>query len=818
MSASPPNSSPRLSSRIAEFLSQLALRRAPLILVGALVLIVAGALLGSKLALQTDLSELLPPEAASVVELKALNRRVGGTGSVAIALEGEPAALRVFIPKLVTALRADLGSNLLALKYQRKEIADYFTRFAAYYAPLPDLQRWSQKLHEVLSEEKAAANPAFVSLDDDPHAAARALIADVRSTQKQLGPKMASDDETGLLMAEEGHLGVIFLRPAANSFNLAASGVLLDRLRKIISDVGASESGVKLAGFTGSIPSALAEMDSVKRDIVGTAALVILLVGGVVALYFGGIRELLLMSVALLIGAATAFAFAYLWIGHVNAQTAFLGSIIVGTGINYGIILLARYTSLRREGATLERALPDAIGITLRATSIAACATAVSFGVLAAGTVESFHQFGWIGGIGILACWVATFTVVPAALVMFDRNRVYKPRRRVEPLVAICRAVTGWASAHSGLVLGICGVLSIVALGATYRRRNDALETNYNKLGTKSSRLHGMQKLDNRLRKMDNTSSSPAIIPTDDPEEAEEVCKVLRPIAKETHERCMGRCFTVRAALPGDLSERAPLIDRLRKDLSQVPSSALDGPDQKELEKLRHTLAERVPVATDLPPTIAEPFVERDGSMGKLAFVEPRHDEIQDNLYAFADSIRTITLPSGKVIHASGENVVFADVLRAVAKDAKRLTAAAAALVLLVLLLLTRRAGPFVRVSIALLTGVIWMLGAAALLGDKLNFFNFVALPTTFGIGIDYAINVDERLERRGSGSIADALAEIGPPVILASSTTILGYVTLLIADNQALASFGHLAILGEVTCLIAAIVLEPALWARRRG
>ena len=50
----------------------------------------------------------------------------------------------------------------------------------------------------------------------------------------------------------------------------------------------------------------------------------------------------------------------------------------------------------------------------------------------------------------------------------------------------------------------------------------------------------------------------------------------------------------------------------------------------------------------------------------------------------------------------------------------------------------------------------------------------------------------------------------------LCSATTILGYISLLIADNQALASFGRLAIVGEVTCLVAALVLVPALWGPR--
>ena len=154
------------------------------------------------------------------------------------------------------------------------------------------------------------------------------------------------------------------------------------------------------------------------------------------------------MSSAVTVGAAVALGFADLWIGHVNAQTAFLGAIIVGTGINYGIIFLDRYRQARLREQGFEEALETACAQTLRATGIAALATAISFGVLAAGEVESFHQFGWIGGIGILACWVSTFTVVPACVVLADRRRAAGPgtgRSRTRS-----RRSAGGASARRG--------------------------------------------------------------------------------------------------------------------------------------------------------------------------------------------------------------------------------------------------------------------------------------------------------------------------------------------------------------------------------
>jgi hypothetical protein len=66
---------------------------------------------------------------------------------------------------------------------------------------------------------------------------------------------------------------------------------------------------------------------------------------------------------------------------------------------------------------------------------------------------------------------------------------------------------------------------------------------------------------------------------------------------------------------------------------------------------------------------------------------------------------------------------------------------------------------------------------------------------------------------------IEDIVADTGSAVALCSITTIIGYSSLLLASNRALQSFGRLANLGEVTCLLAALLVLPALatWLLRR-
>jgi len=802
--------------RLARVLTRLAMARPLLVLTIGLAVAVAGIALASRLELQTDLSELLPPDAPSVIALHQLNKRVGGTGQVTIAVESPsgPDALRAYVPKLADALKQGLGTDLLLLKYSRNDVVEYFRKYAAYYVKVEDLERWSKQLSTALSKQ----NPAYIDLGTgaDP---LKELTDDVRAARdKELKPRNQADDASGLYMTENGHLSAIFVRPASDSLNLGGSEGMMKRIKEIVASTNPEAAGVQVLGYTGSIPLALTEVAAIKHDIVSTAIIVLLGVGLVVALYFRGVRELALMSGAVLVGAAVALGFAELWIGHVNAQTAFLGAIIVGTGINYGIIFLDRYRQARVRVDGLAGALEAACAESLRATGIAAIATAVSFGVLAAGKVESFHQFGWIGGIGILTCWIATFTIVPAAIVLFDRNVTPRAASGHTLIAGAFRSIGHACERAPRTVIGIVTLLALASAALAVSARHRIIETDLRKLGTKSAASSGIEKLDNRLRVMDDQSSSPAVIATENRDDAGEICDQLNARSETDLKGLMWRCYSIRELYPKEMARRAPLIEKLRHDIDAIDESDVAPADRKDFDELRRALAQPPPTDADLPPTLSSYFVERDGSLGKLAFVGPRNEHIEENLYHFTDAIRNIKLSSGKRIHSSGELVVFADVLRAMRRDALFLTSAAALLVMLVLSIVTRNAGSFLRVGVALVAGVLVMFGVAVLLHQKLNFFNFVALPTTFGIGIDYAINIEERIRQRGRHHLAEALAESGPAVVLASLTSIIGYASLIPADSQALSSFGVLAMVGEITCVLVAILLVPALWAMKRA
>ena len=111
----------------------------------------------------------------------------------------------------------------------------------------------------------------------------------------------------------------------------------------------------------------------------------------------------------------------------------------------------------------------------------------------------------------------------------------------------------------------------------------------------------------------------------------------------------------------------------------------------------------------------------------------------------------------------------------------------------------------------ALAVGVGWMAAVLVLFHVRLNFLNFVALPITFGIGVEYAVNIVYRYHREGKHGALRAMRETGGAVVLCSLTTILGYLALLGSMNFAVRSLGLVAVIGEVCTLLAAMLVLPA-------
>jgi len=277
---------------------------------------------------------------------------------------------------------------------------------------------------------------------------------------------------------------------------------------------------------------------------------------------------------------------------------------------------------------------------------------------------------------------------------------------------------------------------------------------------------------------------------------------------------------TLADLIPGSVAEQKEKIPVLQEIRTVMRDPYFRLLPKKKRDKLMPLIspADLSPVtAADLPALARRPFTEVDGTLGRVLLVFPKTEGYDPwsgrDMMRLNERVAHIAVPDAPPEYGVGGAVLFTGMIRSIVHDGPLATLTSAlGVTSLVYLLLRRRLRGTALVLSTLAVGFVWMMGAAAVFGVRINFLNFVALPVTLGIGVDYGINIYLRAQLEGPGRLRHAVRATGGAVALCSATTIIGYGALLVADNRGLRSFGTLAILGEVACLAAALVLMPAL------
>ena len=226
-----------------------------------------------------------------------------------------------------------------------------------------------------------------------------------------------------------------------------------------------------------------------RSDLLEAAVLVLSAVGVSIVLFFRWWPAVVALAVPLGLGTAYAFGLASLRIPGLNTSTAFLGSIVIGNGINPGIMLLARY----REERLSEHPVPTAIGRavmgTWRGTMAAALAAGCGYLSLLLTSFRGFNQFAIIGGLGALGCWAATYLLMPPLLSLLDRSPSVAPKRpaRVRGPARFMEALV----ANPRVVLAVTGAMLVPALVIVARIDGSFFEHDMAKLRRRDSVVRG---------------------------------------------------------------------------------------------------------------------------------------------------------------------------------------------------------------------------------------------------------------------------------------------------------------------------------------
>ncbi|HEX4622621.1 MAG TPA: MMPL family transporter, partial [Myxococcaceae bacterium] len=547
----------------------------------------------------------------------------------------------------------------------------------------------------------------------------------------------------------------------------------------------------------------------------------------VVLLYYLRVRMLVAMGLNIGVGLAWTFGLTELLLGHLNLATGFLFTIVGGNGINFSIIFMGRYLEERRQGATSAEASERAMRGTWKPTLTAAAAAAGSYGALMVSEFNGFREFGVIGGMGMLVCWVATYLVLPSILTQIERVMPLNGHSRGGLLgrlgrltsegVQFGRPFAALVARAPGFIAG-AGVLLAVAggLATAHYIRADPMEYDTNQIQSDRRAVAEVHRLIGLgIRITGYIGLDGMAILTDRPEQVAPLKAALeaRRDTAPANAKPFKAVHALQDYVPAGQDAKIPVLLDLAKQIRKARhQGVIKDADWNKISAYLPPVDLKPFGIADLPEGLARPFTEADGTRGRIVYISPLDGDVTFDahyLLRWADSFRRTVLPDQSVILGSGRAVIFADMWAAVVSDVPPAVLCSFLATLFIVAFAFRRRWATASVMLGLGVGVFWMVGALSLLKVKLNFLNFIALPVTFGIGVDYAVNIIQRDEDLKDP--LEVLRRTGGAVILCSLTTLLGYLALVRSVNFGVRSLGVAAVRGEISCLLAAVLVLPA-------
>jgi predicted RND superfamily exporter protein len=776
--------------------------------------------------LRSDLEQLLPRDAPSVAAIDELRARLAGLQHLGVVVDtGTPEQLAAgerFLDDLAARIRAYPPPLAATVRVGDAAERRFLRDHALLYADRADLEALQSRI-EARRDYEVAKQTGGLLDEDEP--APPLDFGDLRAkydkppSEHRPGDRFSSPDL---------HLTLLLVDVGEFSTGRGRGEKLLDRVRADVRalDPARYAPGMRV-GYTGDVAISVEETSALLTDLSISSVLVVALVLAALVAYFRWWRCVLVLLPPLFLATALAFALASLppfGVTALNSNTAFLGSIIVGNGINFGIVLLARYVEERRAGRGVEPSLAAALRGARGGTLAAALAAGAAYASLALTEFRGFRQFGVVGGLGMVLAWLAAFLLMPPLIAWVDDGGARGPA----PIARASRftaPLAAFVTRRPGPVLAACAVVTALALFAARGFGPDRIESDFSRLRRADTWQTGEGYWGRKMEAVLGTYLTPTVVLTDEADDARAEAAALKvatlapPLA--------GRVASVRTlddVVPRDQDAKRAVGRAIRDDLTPSIRAKLTEEDRDALDRLLAGVDAPTLGPDDVPPGLTVGLRERDGALGRAVLVFPRPSRAlwqADVLASFVGALRAVARDaSPHPARVAGSLPLSADIVAGVARDGPRASLAAFVAVALIALALYGAGRVSAIVVGSLAVAVVSLAGAMMATGVRLNFANFIAFPITFGIGVDYAVNVASRYVQDGARDVASAVRTTGGAVALCSLTTVLGYSSLLLAENRALFSFGVVAVLGEIAALSTALVALPAFlaWRDRRA
>ncbi|MEI6350477.1 MAG: MMPL family transporter [Verrucomicrobiota bacterium] len=792
-------------------------------------------LIKERIAVDTDILNLLPQRFDSVRSLKVYDREFTQARELTFALWDESGSLDLdaFTEQFGDALRKEpwakrvLDRSPMDSTEGTREIQTLAVPLLLNLEPtafseaigLLQPQALTQRLAKKRAEIEAGSPKAEMELNFDP-------LGLVVPALKPLSGSFSLDGSRPLV-STDGTLRVVVVATNQRGLDALTCQEIMRQVEGFKTRFAATWSGPAPQVLVTGRTAYVGEMSlGMKHDIVWTVIGSVVLVAGVFYFGFRRLRPLLaILGVLLLCCLAAVMAGTFAFPNGLNVVTMGLCSILVGLGVDFGMLLYGTYQTGRNSGEDHETASVNSVKLLGRGILFGSATTAVAFVSLVLSESPGFAQLGVLIAIGIVLAAVLMMSVfyvlvgrghVPGGHdFLFEATQSYCDRlfRSPKPVMAVTAAALVLLTLFACLPVGT----------VRFEANPQSLEPANSKAG------FALRKIKEKLSS-GGVEPVLAIIKAKDARDFHAQWTAAQQRWQAAKERGEIRNFSTPAAF-------ALSPERLDANLAQLASVDFAATRQaftKALEQggfdpasfggafsmldalsaLAH--GDRTPAdwRAALPERsiwrfVLERFLSTTPNVG-AAYITPNKTiaSAQEQ-----QAVRKVLEGPGIDAHLTGWSYVMADLVPWSKSKLMELSFVMVLFNIALLVLLYRAVGPLLVLMISLALSIGAMIAGLKITGLSLNLFNVLAFPLVLGVGVDYGIYIVLAVRQRGHHT--RALPSIVKPVILSGLTTTAGFASLGLANNPALSSLGLVCALGVGCCLFSTLflILPAYLW-----
>lgn len=760
-------------------------------ILGAIILLTAVFLpAAAGLKLKANFLGLLPEHQPSAQSLNKLLSRVGSTSYVIVAIESADEESARLAAERLTKDAAAL-KNVEAVD-NRTNIPEFAHR-RLLFLDLDSVKRLEKNIQDVLAHYRRQNNPFSLGLLDE--APPKIDLEALKLEQKVYGIGAFSRKEAGSFMR------VVLIKPSFRVGDFDPSQELFSAIEERLTRIAPELPQPITFGITGPYKTRHEEYATIQSDLKLTTMATVGLIVVILIAGFRNARSIVLSLVPLTVGTVWMCAFAAWSIGYLNLISAFLIGIMTGMGIDYCLHMLVDLEAERkvsRDSAEAVERTIRSIGMPLVTSSLT---TVIAFFSLCISNFEGYRHFGLIAGVGLLLYLAVIFYGLPSMIVAGERLGIFRWKPS-EPRFHVAEPQAGPVR-----IMVAAGVL--LTLAALFYVPRVKFEYSFAELQSRDSQ--GVE-LAMRIGDHFGVVLNPVAVLTPNRQRAAEIAEQINRHAAQTPGTKIDFAASLMTQVPLRQAEKIEVLKRIEQFFVRYERliQTLSPEVRRNIEELRQQLSAEPFGVRDLPQSLHEQYEGKTREFS-VVFVYPNASIMDGRVgKAFVKELRSLNLPDDAEL--AGEPMIYVDILNMLERDTPIALGISLAVIILLLFFHFRSPADVLWVLAPVLTGMVWMLGAAGFLGVKFNYMNMAILPTVLGVGIDSGVYIFHRYKKENKSTMAQILDKTGKAVILSSATTMAAFASLFLAHHRGMSSMGAIGFLGFGACLLTSVVFVPAL------